>query len=318
MPRAKKVTDRRFRGKPIVGEEGVVGFLPEPLQLTGTDVVKTFHTNYYPVTSKRECGEPTTIKYPRFLYSQASAGFMRLYHIYRLAHTLFPENVIDMRGALVPDNMPLYFDEYHPPTMRDGSVQYPEFTSHRIPADRTQERRIRGLYKAIAAKHDEVHTLYGEKGRQADLINEVILTDKFGKALEKLERYEEWIVERSLKLGVNPMESELKLMEAGIMQPHSSVNMLLVPGRGDTQPGVVFCEVDAYMDEGRVEKAIESLDDPKAAKAAAHHLQQARDYETRAFLELARKPAELAKNKTIMNSQERVFQDKLRKLGGMS
>jgi len=315
----KDITARKFEGKPIVGEEGAVLFLPEPLQCTGTNVVKVFHSNYrFSTTGPDESGHSRLERLPRFLFSQSKHGFLRLYHIHRLAHTLFPENVIDMRGVLVPDIMPMYFDPLdaeHLPKMNNGSIQYPELTSNRVPVVPEQEEKLRDLYNFIRRGRESNVGLYHKRG------DGLITPFEEGESRVQTEsiiaaagRYGLWFRDFAGKRGLSLDALELKLMEAGFMQSHASVNTLLTPPQPGSPSRLVFCEIDSYVDRNRAVKAIDSLADEKLRRIARHHLEEIDKHEDLVQDELKQHSIESQETFLIRQRKKAYFERRIQEL----
>jgi len=291
----------KVEGAPITGEEGSVWFLSEPLRGVGTDVVKQFYTNYGFIVDGMPLFGLTLTRHPRFLYSQYREGFQRLYHVTSIAKNIFPGEVFDLRGVLMPDEMPAYFDVYNPPHMKeDGSIQYPQFTSKRVPVIPEQEAAMRRLYKHVD-KHrttliDEFHAGGGRLSPQESM-GYVSRSRAINAAMSS---YCDCVVKGASKMGLSFPRLELRLIEAGFAPPHMEVNTLLSPSKGGEPARLVVCEVGEYFDEGKVRQAVEGVQDRIRRKSARHHLKEAVALDSALYEKISDSMAEMRQLGEIM------------------
>ncbi|MFH0859686.1 MAG: hypothetical protein V1921_00630 [Candidatus Altiarchaeota archaeon] len=291
----------------LVGEEGAVGFMREKVggefpQIKDS-AYKLFHSNHVIVYDSPENGIVQLRREPRFLYSQSKHGFDRLFYITQLAHTLFPGDVINMTEMMLPDNMPEFFGFRNPPTMADGTVQFPTFKSERIPTTKAQEKRWAETFELIQESRKRRFDLYN---RNDGVITEkqwddMLLRDKPVNA--KVEVYEQWFKNLVKRSGLSLNEFELKLREAGFSQPHPEVNTILTPKAGDRPRHLVYVELGSHIDVGKVLETIGSLPGGEQKSRANYLLLKAWEAEALAKHDIAQIPdgiSQLEKDKFFL------------------
>ena len=259
----------------ITGEEGHIFELSEPLDFSGSEMVKEFHQNYGRIFY--DCnGELIPMRRERFLFSTATHGFHRLYEIYRLGHTLFPENVAEVRTFRPPpvarpnaDGIipPLLFNSEHPPLDENGQVGFPRFGMKKVempPEDFAQLRRMYGTMFAVR----------NEFLRNPNAPNSDELIERFKSAIRECERY-------MMDKYEGPMwMAGAYLCEAGFTLTHPEVNFTFSNGR------IVFFELNCVLNHDALGQYIRGVPHANTRRRAGTHFGLLLGYEERCLEQL--------------------------------
>jgi len=315
--RAHEVTARKLAAgrvrRPIIGEEGLAGISHN--QLTGTDFLKVFHSNYgLHSDESRNKRYYDVWRHNRFYLSDSVHGFKRLYHLYALAHALHPENTIDVRGVKVPAAFPesRYFDLQNPPLDAKGKVCFPQLVSNRIPVWPTQERRLRTLYKRIRDYRELQFKQFAEHGDKIPPDEVLRRRQKSLRTRVQIENYETWVTEQFRERGISLPELEVQFLETGLMIPHATVNTLLVPEKKGEPARAVACEFMAFIDRPRAKAAIAGLKNKRRRRSAEHHLWELNEEQRLAYADIVTLPKHFESNLLQARALEGLFNATLR------